>query len=355
MSAAEADRVSRILGVRGAASDRAAAILEISDLITDCDPVTGERRPVRRAVVLHQLSAAGDKRGARIAARIPSDGDLLDPLWVDRLLVRVHTELQRLSEELRMGERLAEVLVPLIAVVRQADAEPIRIVDVGCGLGYSIRWLASSGALGPGVRLTGIDLNGALVAEAARLAAAEDLDCEFRHADALDPAIGGQLMISSGLLHHLRGDQLAKFFARHDRPGIRAFCHYDIAATSLAPLGARLFHRARMRESLGRHDGVASARRAHPDESLLAAARAARGFEVALLEPVRHRNLFCATVRPVIGVRDGGLEQLQVRLGRLARSLIPDAGHADSGGETGRHADAGGKPGGQAGVSGVSR
>lgn len=328
--------------MRGTESDQAAAILEISDLITDCDPVTGQRRPVRRALVLHRLSAAGDERGARIAARIPVVGEVLDPRRVDALLVRVHTELQRLSEELRMGERLAEVLVPLIAVVRQADAEPIRIVDVGCGLGYSIRWLASSGTLGPGVRLTGIDLNGALVAEAARLAAAERLDCEFLHADALDPAIGGQLMISTGLLHHLRGEQLAKFFARHDRPGIRAFCHYDIAATRLAPLGARVFHRARMREPLGRHDGVASARRAHPDEALLAAARSARGFEVALFEPVRHRNPFCATVRPVIGVRDGGLEQLNVRLGRKARSLVPDAGHADAGPEIDGHASVGG-------------
>jgi SAM-dependent methyltransferase len=299
--------------------------LEISDLITDVDPVTRQCRPVGRDYVIARLAAAGDARAARIAARIPSWGGVLDQDYVDALLVRVHTELQRLSEELRMGERLAEVLVPLVAAVRRSDTEVVRVVDVGCGLGYSIRWLACSGVLGPAVRLTGVDLNGALVTEAARLADAEQLDCEFLQADAFDPSIGAQVIVSSGLLHHLRGDRLAEFFALHGRPGVRAFCHYDIAATGMAPLGAWVFHRARMREPLGRHDGVASARRAHSDETLLAAARSATGFDVALAEPVRHSNPFCATVRPVLGVRRSGGAgnslRLRESLGRRARSL----------------------------------
>jgi SAM-dependent methyltransferase len=319
--------------------DAATGILEISDLIADWDPVTGQRRAVRRSAVLQQLAAAGDDRGARIAARIPSSADVLDPVAVDRLLVRVHTELQRLSEELRMGERIAEVLMPLIAAVRTSDAEPLRIVDVGCGLGYSLRWLASTGALGPGLQLTGVDLNLALVTEAGRLAAAERLDCQFLHADAFDPAVAADVLISSGLLHHLRGDRLAEFFARHCRPGLRAFCHFDVAATALAPLGARVFHLARMREPLGRHDGVASARRTHPDEVLLEAARAAGcGFDLALFEPVLHRNPFCATVRPVIGVRGAQLDALRAGLGRRGSGLRWDP--AGSGPACPAHCDA---------------
>jgi SAM-dependent methyltransferase len=310
----------------GTAADDAQQIVEISDLITECDPVTGARRAVHRDQVLRRLAEAGDARGARIAARIPHTGEVLAADQVDALLVRVHTELQRLSEELRMGERLAEVLVPLVAAIRRSGEEPVRIVDIGCGLGYTTRWLASTRVLGPAVQLTGVDLNGALIGEARRLAVEEGLECEFLHADAFDPAIGGQLLTSSGLLHHLRGERLAEFFARHDRAEIRAFCHYDIADTRLAPLGARVFHRARMREPLGRHDGLASARRAHSDYALLAAARAATGFELALFEPVRHGNPFCATVRPVIGARGSGMERLRARLGRQARSLSMGAG-----------------------------
>jgi hypothetical protein len=44
----------------------AAGILEISDLIADWDPVTGQRREVRRSAVLERLAAAGDDRGARM-------------------------------------------------------------------------------------------------------------------------------------------------------------------------------------------------------------------------------------------------------------------------------------------------
>jgi len=295
--------------------------LEISDLITDCDPVTGQRKPVSSTSVLDLLGAAGDQRAARIVARIPTHHGVLDERAVDTLLVRVHTELQRLSEELRLGERMAEALRPLLAAIRSVPDEPIRIVDVGCGLGYVVRWLAATGALGPQTELVGVDLNAALVAEAERLAAAEGLHCQFRHADAFGRAIGGQLMISTGLLHHLRGSRLAEFFACHDQPDVRAFCHFDIAATRLAPLGARVFHQARMRQPLGRHDGVASARRAHSDAALLTAARSAGDFGLALFEPKRHASPFCATIRPVVGVRGDGMDRLRAQLGRRARWL----------------------------------
>jgi hypothetical protein len=83
---------------------RADRFLEISDLITDVDRATGRYRPVSRDYVVSRLVSAGDSRGARIAARIPSSGGVLDQDFVNASLVRVPTELQRLSEELRMGQ-----------------------------------------------------------------------------------------------------------------------------------------------------------------------------------------------------------------------------------------------------------
>ncbi|MGW6460306.1 hypothetical protein ACWF94_31030, partial [Streptomyces sp. NPDC055078] len=124
-------------------------LLEISDLVVAHDPHTRERLPVRRDAVVARLAATGDRRGARIAASLPCDENgVLDPCAVDRRLIVVHTELQRLSEELRIGERVAGLLRPILAAVRAADpGARLRVVDVGSGLGYLVRWLAASGAL----------------------------------------------------------------------------------------------------------------------------------------------------------------------------------------------------------------
>ena len=93
-------------------------LLEISDLVVARDPVTAERLPVRREDVVAELLAAGDRRGARIAAAMPAVDGVLDPLAVDRRLVTVHTELQRLSEELRIGDRRKIDADGAIAIVR---------------------------------------------------------------------------------------------------------------------------------------------------------------------------------------------------------------------------------------------
>src|SRR5208282_6008718 len=46
---------------------------------------------------------------------------------------------------------------------------PLRVVDVGCGIGYNIRWLAAHTTLpSERVELTGVDLNSGLIHEANR-------------------------------------------------------------------------------------------------------------------------------------------------------------------------------------------
>ncbi|MEU7528378.1 class I SAM-dependent methyltransferase [Saccharothrix sp. NPDC042600] len=291
-------------------------VLEISDLVVDRDAVTGARRPVRRAEVVARLRAAGDARGARIVARMPVVGEHLDPVAVDRLLVRVHTELQRLNEELHMAERFAELLVPLLGAVR--GVRP-RLVDIGCGLGYLVRSLAASGVLGD-VELVGVDFNRALVDEASRLAAEEGLACSFVCADAFSLREEAAVYVSSGVLHHFPAADLPAFFRA--QAGAQAFVHYDIAATRLASFGAWLFHRARMREPLGRHDGVASARRAHGDDVLLDAAGAADGMDVFLFESFKYANPFCAAMRPVVGVQPALAVEFQRALGQRVRGLV---------------------------------
>ncbi|WP_409496565.1 class I SAM-dependent methyltransferase [Amycolatopsis sp. cmx-11-12] len=297
------------------------AMLEISDLVVEWDAHTGERIAVRRAEVVARLRAAGDRRAARMVRRMPVTGEFLEPVAVDRLLVRVHTELQRLNEELHMAQRFAELLVPMLTAVR-ASGSRLRVVDVGCGLGFMVRNLAASGVLGPDVELVGVDFNRALVAEATRLAEAERLSCTFVCADAFALAEEATVYLSSGVLHHFAADKLPEFFRAQDRAGTLAFIHYDIAATRLAPLGAWLFHRARMREPLGRHDGVVSARRAHGDEVVMSAAAAAAGMNTFLFEPFRHTNPFCAAMRAVVGIRPALIADFRRALGRRARGLV---------------------------------
>jgi hypothetical protein len=79
-----------------------------------------------------------------------------------------------------------------------------------------------------------------------------------------------------------------------------------------------------MREPLGRHDGVASARRAHDDHDLMTAARSAPGLAPLLYRPVRHSNPFCASVRPILGIRPQYMSALRTALGPHARHLVTE-------------------------------
>jgi len=283
-------------------------LVEITDLLWQVD-ADGARLPVAKADVLSRLTAGGQQRAARIVAGMPAAGGILDPGYVDALGVRVHCELQRLGEELQFGRRVAALLSPVIESMRGRAAGPLRVVDVGCGLGFVVRALAACSALGPDVELVGVDQNPVLIDAARRLAAREGLACRFVQGDALRPGVAVQdgarcVVISSGLLHHLPESALAEFFAAQARLGVAAFAHWDIAPCLWSAMGAWVFHHARMREPVSRHDGVLSARRAHPAAVLSAAARSgAAGYDVQVLEGSRWHPRALDVLRPVTGTR----------------------------------------------------
>ena len=76
-----------------------------------------------------------------------------------------------------------------------------------------------------------------------------------------------------------------------------------------------------MRAPLGRHDGVASARHAHPDHVLRTAARV-DGMDTFLFEPPRHTNPFCASNCPVVGLHPALTADFRAALGRSAKGLV---------------------------------
>jgi SAM-dependent methyltransferase len=288
-----------------------AGALEITDLLWQCND-HGQPIPVLRAEAVSRLAGLGQRRAARILGRMPATEGVLDAQYVDELMLRVHCELQRLSEELQLARRIAGLLAPLVARVRETGGAPVRVVDVGCGVGYVVRWLAATSALGAGVELTGVDLNATLVGAAIRLADRESLNCRFVRGNAFDPGVAVDdgprtVVISSGLMHHLPAGELAGFFAAQAALDVAAFAHWDIVPCAWSTLGAWVFHQARMREPVSRHDGVMSARRAHPAGVLLAAARAgAPDYATRVLEGGRWQPGAIDVLRPVVGVSPAG-------------------------------------------------
>src|SRR5215475_1885887 len=248
---------------------------EISDLIVQYDAKNLARLPVSKAETLRVFEGFLNKNAVRVIEKIPSSNGLFDRAAVDRLMLTVHWEMQRLAEEFYHGNRVLRILRATIGAMRSNGFPgPIRIVDVGCGVGYTIRWLAAHTSLpAEKIELTGVDLNGTLVTEANRLARAESLPCSFFHGDAFSADLAGQIYISTGVVHHFRGDDLTAFLQQHDAEPTQAFIHFDFQPWALAPFGSWFFHVIRMRTPLARHDGVLSAARAHTQQTLVSAAR----------------------------------------------------------------------------------
>ena len=304
---------------------------EISDLIVDFDPDTGARRPVSKAQVVTTFTDLRRWRAAQVVRRLPADAQgYLVAAAVDDLLIRVHAEIQRLSEEFMQARRVHDALAPLIRALRDAGVSPpYRVVDVGCGTGYLVRWLAARGALGDDVELIGADYNTALIAHAGVLARAEGLRCRFEVCNAFKLDEPATIYTSIGVIHHFRGTALEDFFRHQASAGARAFLHFDIRASFLAPIGAWLFHIARMREPLAHHDGVLSAVRAHPTTTLVTAATAgAPNMRCGLFDEDHSPLPILKVMHAVVGV-DPALADA------WRRSLGPEAPRLELAGEAG--------------------
>ena len=297
---------------------------EISDLVVQHDAKTLQRLSVSKKEVLEAFEKFSNKRATRVVERIPATDGFLDSLAVDRMMLAVHWEMQRLAEEFYHGNRMFRLLRATIDSLRSNGfVGPIRIVDIGCGIGYTIRWLAAHTSLSSeNVELTGVDLNSTLVAEANRLAQAELLPCEFFHGDAFSENLSGQIYSSTGVVHHFRNDDLTSFFRRHDTPTTQAFIHYDFQPSPLAPFGSWFFHIIRMRTPLARHDGVLSACRAHSAPTLVAAARAAvSGLETGMFGMRIWKTLAPRVFHALVGFRPELVPQMRKGLGGMLGEL----------------------------------
>jgi SAM-dependent methyltransferase len=294
---------------------------EITDLIVRHDPGTLERLPVSKQDVLEVFRKFQNHQAIRAVEALSASGGLLEPREIDGLLVTVHWEMQRLGEEFYHGPRVFEVLRSVISAIRaNGFSGPLRIVDVGCGIGYTLRWLAGRTPLASeDVQLTGVDLNSALIKEANRLAATESLPCRFLHGDAFSPDHSGHIYLSTGVIHHFRDAALLEFLCRHQQPETQAFLHFDFQPWFLAPYGSWFFHVLRMRTRIARHDGVLSAARAHTAKTLVDAARTAAPEFASGIYGAKIWNTPAPRVfHTLIGVRRFLLPKLKPHFGRRA-------------------------------------
>jgi 2-polyprenyl-3-methyl-5-hydroxy-6-metoxy-1,4-benzoquinol methylase len=300
-----------------------ARLPELSDLIVDFDRHTLERRDVMRQAVLDALSGREKRLARHVLAGLATPTGVLDRASVDGVLVRSHLELQRLHEEFHVGAMMRDLVTPMVALARdRTQRSRVRVVDLGCGLGFVLRWLAARGNLGPDVELVGADCNRVLARAAQRLADDERLSCRFVAGNAFTLREPADVVISTGVLHHFRGDDLVTVFAQHERSSAVGFVHVDIRPSIVAPLGSWIFHQARMREPLARFDGVRSVVRAHDAGALRAAmSRGAPGFTLAMVDARPGLHGLLRIFQAVVGARGVPRERLRDAYGAFGSRI----------------------------------
>ena len=297
---------------------------EITDLIIQHDPRTLQRLPVCKEDLVTVFSRFRNRKALRAIEALPENNGVLDPREIDALFLTVHWEMQRLAEEFYHGRRVWELLRCVIASIRHAGIrETLRIADVGCGTGYTTRWLAANIPIAEhNIELVGMDLNSTLISEASRLASAERLPCQFIHGDAFSCEHSGSIFLSTGVIHHFRGDALLEFLRRHDQAETHAFLHFDFHPWFLAPFGSMFFHYLRMRTAIARHDGVLSAARAHAGNTLTEAVRtAAPGFASGIYGARIWKTPVPRVFQTLVGLRRALVPQFLQQLGRRASRL----------------------------------
>ena len=289
---------------------------EISDLIVQFDPQTGQRLPVVQAEVIQKFLSIGSHRAAKIVATISSQNGILLESAVDAILLRSHIEMQRLSEEFMHGSRVREVLEDLIHAFRlKGVPPPYRVVDLGCGTGFVLRWIAAHGGLGADVQLIGADFNSTLIKAAQDYAQLEHLPVNFVVANAFELPESASIIISTGVLHHIGTSQLESFFAEHARAQTIAFAHWDFQPSPLVPFGSWLFHVSRFREPLARHDGIRSALRVHTAQTLLSAATSkptSSTYSLGVYNPLLGNLPIKRVFHAVMGIRSDIMPEFQI-------------------------------------------
>ncbi len=180
-----------------------------------------------------------------------------------------------------------------------ASTTPLRILDVGCGYGDTLRRIhrwAKHRRLP--VDLTGIDLN-PIAIQAARAATPPGSVIRFLVGDALAPGLGEiDIVLSSLLTHHLEEQEIVRFLAWMEATAGVGWFVNDLHRTSFPYHAFRVLSAVLPLHPFPRHDGLVSIRRSfRRDDWQRMCAAAGLGPE-ARLEEHRPARLCVGRIKP---------------------------------------------------------
>lgn len=139
-------------------------------------------------------------------------------------------------------------------------AEPLRILDVGCGYGDGLRRIAQwAHARGIAVELTGLDINPHTVAIAAEATpAAYNIHWIDTDVFAYAPRMPIHLVVSSLFTHHLADADVVRFLAWMERHATRGWFVNDLSRSAIPYYAFRIFAKLGRFHRFVQHDGPVS-------------------------------------------------------------------------------------------------
>lgn len=175
-------------------------------------------------------------------------------------------QLRACLRDLALTNRLTLAYRPLVSWLETLEttrlrlAEPLRILDVGCGYGDSLRrierWAKRRGIA---VELTGLDLNPDAAVIAAEASPAESA-IQWASANVFDytPPKPIHLVVSSLFTHHLAGDDIVQFLQWMERYAQIGWFINDLSRAPIPYHFFRIFSKMARLHPFVQHDGPAS-------------------------------------------------------------------------------------------------
>lgn len=155
----------------------------------------------------------------------------------------------------------------------QQFTRPIRIADIGCGGGDTLRAIAKiARKKGWNVELTGIDANAFTVAYAQK-ASVDYPEIQFVQADVLEESCRLQdydLLLCGLFLHHLTNEELDTLFAKAKSAGVPGMVVNDLHRSPLAYYGFDIINLIQRPSDMAKQDGLVSILRGFKRRELIA-------------------------------------------------------------------------------------
>ena len=161
---------------------------------------------------------------------------------------------------LTFAHRPTLVWLAEVVAARPAGVAPLRVIDVGCGYGDTLRLIhAWAARRGIAVALTGIDLNGDAIRAAAE-ATPHSQKIEWKVGDALseNSSTDTDVVICSLLTHHLNNLQIVRFLRWMEEVAARGWFINDLHRQPVPYHAFRMWARFADWHPFVRHDGPVS-------------------------------------------------------------------------------------------------